>query len=266
LIAVATVALVLVLVAGGASSATKQKAREPVHVPPTGYVPQPKSKLSERGRAVYVRLECAVCHTIANAGGRNGPPLDGVGARRSKAFLTEKIADPRAFAEQYPDLLGWEPSQMAHAKVKPQEVEAIVAYLLTLPEPPGGFAVGPHTGEQEDPGWTEPQTYAPLVPNERSQRGRTLFFNSGCVQCHALGRLGGWFGPRLDGIGQRHSRRFIAAHMSRPGLHAVSNPKDFPYGSMMPRIDLEPDEVNAITEYLLTVPDAGDVESAPTEK
>ena len=259
----AAAALGLALAASVGAAVGPQEVRKPMHVPPTGYVAMPKSRLSERGRLVYARLKCAACHAIAGEGGRNGPPLDGIGARRNEAFLTAKISDPRAFVEQYPDLTDWEPSRMAHAGVGPADVKAIVAYLRTLPEPAGGFAVGQHAEGAEDPGWTPPATFAPGPMTETARRGRTLFFNMGCAECHAIGRLGGWFGPRLDGIGERHSRGFVAAHVSSPSVHAMARPKSYPHGSMMPRLELTPGEVDAITEFLLTVPFAGDVESAP---
>ena len=39
---------------------------------------------------------CLQCHTLRNEGGRMGPPLTGIGARRSATHLRAKIVDPMA--------------------------------------------------------------------------------------------------------------------------------------------------------------------------
>jgi cytochrome c oxidase cbb3-type subunit III len=43
---------------------------------------------------------CAACHAIQGQGGLSGPALDGIGARRSAAYLREALIDPQA---QLPD-------------------------------------------------------------------------------------------------------------------------------------------------------------------
>jgi putative heme-binding domain-containing protein len=39
---------------------------------------------------------CAACHTLARRGGSLGPPLDGIGLRRSLRFLRESLVNPGA--------------------------------------------------------------------------------------------------------------------------------------------------------------------------
>jgi putative heme-binding domain-containing protein len=57
----------------------------------------------ERGRALYTgKGGCPACHTIRGRGGRYGPELGEIGARRSAAHLRQSILDPEAgFAERY---------------------------------------------------------------------------------------------------------------------------------------------------------------------
>jgi putative heme-binding domain-containing protein len=57
----------------------------------------------ERGRAVYNgKGGCPACHTMQGRGGRYGPELGEIGARRSAAHLRQSILDPEAdFTERY---------------------------------------------------------------------------------------------------------------------------------------------------------------------
>jgi len=51
---------------------------------------------SENGKAVYVRLGCASCHTIAGEGGNFGPELTNIGAIRAPDYLRQAIINPAA--------------------------------------------------------------------------------------------------------------------------------------------------------------------------
>lgn len=51
---------------------------------------------AENGKAVYNRLGCASCHTIAGQGGSFGPELSNIGALRAPAYLRQAIVDPAA--------------------------------------------------------------------------------------------------------------------------------------------------------------------------
>jgi putative heme-binding domain-containing protein len=50
----------------------------------------------EIGRAVYQKLGCSSCHTIAGEGGDFGPELTGIGVRRAPDYLRQAILDPGA--------------------------------------------------------------------------------------------------------------------------------------------------------------------------
>lgn len=51
---------------------------------------------ADNGRAVYQKLGCVSCHTIAGTGGVVGPELTAIGSRRSAAHLRRSITDPGA--------------------------------------------------------------------------------------------------------------------------------------------------------------------------
>jgi putative heme-binding domain-containing protein len=46
------------------------------------------------GRAVYAKLDCASCHTIAGQGGTFGPELTRIGQRRAPNYLRQTLLDP----------------------------------------------------------------------------------------------------------------------------------------------------------------------------
>jgi mono/diheme cytochrome c family protein len=239
-----------------------QTSEEPIVINPSGYRPKPKSRASEQGRTLYAKRDCAACHAIANGGGRNGPPLDGIGGRRSETFLTGQLTDPATFAREHPEMHGWEPSWMPHPHASPREVKLLIAYLLTLPEPAGGFLVERHPDAGSHEAARTPDASRPLAPQpDAGRQGRRLYYTVGCASCHAIGRFGGSFGPRLDGIGDRRSRAFIVAHITNPRIHAPGRPHEQTLGPLMPRLEVTQEQVDAIADFLLTLPDAGDADA-----
>jgi cytochrome c oxidase cbb3-type subunit III len=50
----------------------------------------------EDGKAVYAKLGCSSCHTIAGEGGSFGPELTNIGAFRAADYLRQAIVDPGA--------------------------------------------------------------------------------------------------------------------------------------------------------------------------
>jgi cytochrome c oxidase cbb3-type subunit III len=50
----------------------------------------------EKGRAVYAKLGCSACHTIAGEGGNFGPELSNIAAFRAPDYLRQAIVDPAA--------------------------------------------------------------------------------------------------------------------------------------------------------------------------
>jgi cytochrome c oxidase cbb3-type subunit III len=47
-----------------------------------------------KGRAVYQKLDCAACHTIAGAGGVVGPELSKIGQKRAASYLRQAVLEP----------------------------------------------------------------------------------------------------------------------------------------------------------------------------
>jgi len=77
-----------------------------------------------QGAMIYQTNMCGNCHIINRIGGNAGPPLNGVGQRRTKEWLAGHFRNPQAFS---PDSL------MPPYDFSPDEMEAMVDYLMALP-------------------------------------------------------------------------------------------------------------------------------------
>jgi len=68
-------------------------------VTPVGEKPAgPESPGVVHGRQLYAKLGCATCHSIKAVGGKVGPPLDHVGNRRGRDWLTGHFKDPQKYS------------------------------------------------------------------------------------------------------------------------------------------------------------------------
>ena len=81
-----------------------------------------------QGALIYQSKHCDACHQIAGAGKKIGPPLDGVGQHRDRAWLEKHFEDPKSTTPG---------SMMPPYKFTPPEMDAICKYLLQLPKAGG---------------------------------------------------------------------------------------------------------------------------------
>jgi cytochrome c551/c552 len=79
------------------------------------------------GRAVFARMGCGSCHTLAAAGstGQIGPNLDTRLARHTRASLIARITAPPADPEGF----GMMPTNFA-SRMDARELDALVRFLL----------------------------------------------------------------------------------------------------------------------------------------
>ena len=80
---------------------------------------------AEKGKAVYDKQNCKVCHSIAKAGNPKNP-LDGVGSKLTedqmkKWVRTPKEMNPKTLMTAYPA-----------SKISDSDLADMVAYMLTL--------------------------------------------------------------------------------------------------------------------------------------
>jgi mono/diheme cytochrome c family protein len=82
------------------------------------------------GRKIYDREKCATCHQIARQGNSRFP-LDGVASRLKPDQIRRWIVDTAAMENALPRLPAVRMSATKY-RLKPAELDALVAYLATL--------------------------------------------------------------------------------------------------------------------------------------
>jgi mono/diheme cytochrome c family protein len=88
-------------------------------------------------------------------------------------------------------------------------------------------------------------------------------FRTICVACHAVGGVGGVVGPPLDEVHKRKTREEMVTW--------ISDPQRLKPGTPMPKIDMTPEQLNEVVDYLLSLagtastPRAQTPTAAPTQ-
>ncbi len=232
---------------------SKSSATPSIVKPPVNYTPAPETADSKKGQELFKEHNCAVCHSLGSAGGCLGPPLIGVGSRRSKDFLLARISAADKEEEKFAKIYG--PELMRHPRLAENSAQQVVAYLLTLPEPASGFKIGRHQSQS-----TEGQTIvsSPNTSNDPKSvaAGKKLFYVHGCASCHAIGGIGGQFAPALDGVSKRKDAASIEAQITGAELLALPNDSEYSErGTVMPPANLSKEEVQKISAFLLSIPE-----------
>lgn len=82
-----------------------------------------------QGEALYAAQKCSLCHSVAGKGNKKFP-LDGVGKTITADIVKLWLSDPKA-AEAKTGKAGT-PKMRPYAKLSADEVDALVAYMLSL--------------------------------------------------------------------------------------------------------------------------------------
>jgi cytochrome c2 len=75
------------------------------------------------GEKIYGAKRCGACHVIQGKGGKLGPRLSDIASKRDAQWLKAFLKDPKAINPE---------SKMSAFKGTDEELESLVAYLLTL--------------------------------------------------------------------------------------------------------------------------------------
>jgi len=172
------------------SSAIPDEARKAASPPPaeaSAVATTPLSAFAARKaeQLLRVQLPCLGCHALGGEGGRTGPDLSTVGARRSRAYIDAIIDDPQR------TVLG---AAMPKTPMTP-ELRSLLARYLAAQGAPKGVA----SSDAAPPKLPAP----PALPPD----GAALYARW-CVSCH--GERGNGDGPNA-----RHLPKRPAAHADK---------------------------------------------------
>lgn len=140
--------LLLAILAAAAGAAPGAEPLVPYRVEADG-IPDALTQVPgdpERGRAIVIDREsnCLLCHAVPDSGGRGtgniGPSLARVGSRLSAAQIRLRVVDPARLSAdsmmpsyyRVDGLLRVAPTYRGKPVLEAQQVEDVVAYLLTL--------------------------------------------------------------------------------------------------------------------------------------
>ncbi len=181
------------------------------------------------------RAQCITCHSLGEDPKARCPNQEGLGERApnrkpglgAAEYLVESVYNPNAFV-----VPGYPKNQMTPANKPPialshDEILAVIAFLNTL----GGntdveFISRVKTAQ-------EPWRKGLLTPEERMEgaklpilpgdvdRGRDLFDQWGCIQCHRVRTDGSDIGPDLNAIGASQTAEYILESILDPNAVIV---------------------------------------------
>lgn len=86
-------------------------------------------ELIAKGRAVYDAQKCSMCHSIEGKGQAKGP-LDTVGDKLKADDIRKWLVDPAQAAKDHNATR--KPAMKAYSNVPKEDLEALIAYLLSL--------------------------------------------------------------------------------------------------------------------------------------
>ena len=106
---------------------------------PPGWIFRPPEGDPDRGREVFVKLECFACHTVQGESfpppSRPGPDLTGMGGHHPAGYLAESVINPNAVIVEGPGYTGPDGSSTMpdyRNTLTLAELDDLVAYLKSL--------------------------------------------------------------------------------------------------------------------------------------
>jgi len=175
------------------------------------------------GRTLVTGLNCVGCHeiTVLPEGKKIGPNLTYQGSRVQKDWLIAFLRSPHTIKPEYA-LMG-SPARMPTFRFKESELLSVVEYISQV--------LVDKDAEQE-------VTVDPSLAN----KGRTLFREKRCNNCHRIGSDPAGIGPELTEAGKR----------LRPGwtINFIQRPSHY-LDTRMPNLQVSAEESRALAAYIL---------------
>jgi len=104
--------------------------------------------------------------------------------------------------------------------------------------------------------WVVEQRQPAQPPGDSVAKGRQVFETTACVNCHTVAgtNANGKFGPDLTHLMSRETIAAGAALNNRENLRQwVQDPDSFKPGALMPAMQLDEHDLDAVTDYLVTL-------------
>lgn len=154
----------------------------------------PDAPLLSSGRRALVTRGCAGCHEIPGlAPPEIAPELDGLSQKVKPAWVRAWLTDPAQIDPAH---------EMPRFDLKPDQIEALIAFLWTLPGPDLGPHLGPHLGVGAG------------EPKGDSDRGKIAVGERRCATCHRFEGRGGTFASSLDLAGAKIAPAWMSAYLT----------------------------------------------------
>jgi mono/diheme cytochrome c family protein len=192
-------------------------------------IPQKHPEFQPAGEfgKLYDRFKCSVCHRFNGYGGTLAPDLSYEGSRAQRQWIINFLKNPGTLR---PTLT----VRMPQFNMTEEEAGAIADYLKTAMQSP-----------DVDLSSVSAKNFTPQM----AALGKQLYeVKYQCQSCHTIGSTGGYVGPALTNVGNWITPAWIEAWLK--------NPQALDPEAMEPRRDFTPQEIRALTAYLLTLKQA----------
>jgi ubiquinol-cytochrome c reductase cytochrome b subunit len=93
--------------------------------PENGDVVESAPDFAVAGALIFQKNSCGTCHSVNGVGGKIGPPLNGLAARRNEAWVIQHFQNPQMMVPKSP---------MPPYKFSAADMQNEVSYLFTLPD------------------------------------------------------------------------------------------------------------------------------------
>jgi mono/diheme cytochrome c family protein len=173
---------------------------------------------------LYERYKCYVCHKFNGYGGTLAPDLSYEGSRAERAWMIGFLKNPGTLR---PTLT----VRMPQFNMSDHDAATMADYLGTVMQSP-----------RVDLASVTAKDFTPQM----ASLGKQLYeVKYQCQSCHTIGAAGGYVGPALTNVGNWMTPAWIEAWLK--------NPQALVPDAIEPRRDFTPQEIQALTAYLLTL-------------
>ncbi len=177
------------------------------------------------GKMVWHKYDCIGCHTILGNGTYFAPDLTKVASLKPKSYLKQFIMDPKGVKGD---------AVMPTLGMSSAEADNLLAFLDWI-------------SKVDTNDWPPKPILATAagVGGKELTAGQLVYQSQGCSNCHAINGIGGTSGPDLTKVGSRHDRDWFMGHFK--------DPQKYVKNSAMPPIIASNQEIDQLTEYMLTL-------------